>query len=99
MKRIAPIIFAFLCLPLAGFGALSSEVADASSRGDQAAVQGICKDLGPQHDVVDLVQALALILSDPGAIDRWGEGQTVFAPRPVRNAIEPRHLVAEAAPA
>ena len=69
------------------------------TRGDQAAVQGICKDLGLQHDVVDLVQALALILSDPTAIDRWSEGQTVFEPRPVRDAIDPRQLVAEAAPA
>lgn len=48
------------------------------SRGDQAGVLGICKDLGLQHDVVHLARTVAMILRDPGTVDRWLAGKTVF---------------------
>jgi len=48
------------------------------SRGDQAGVLGICKDLGLQYDVVHLARTVAMILRDPGTVERWLAGETVF---------------------
>jgi Fe-S-cluster containining protein len=50
------------------------------SRACQAGLQGVCKDLGLQHDTVDLVQAVAAILRDSGLLRRWAAGETVFDP-------------------
>ena len=48
--------------------------------GDQAGMRGILKDMGLQHDLVELTQAVAAILRDPGIIDRWLAGERVFGP-------------------
>ncbi|HUN47144.1 MAG TPA: YkgJ family cysteine cluster protein [Stellaceae bacterium] len=48
------------------------------SRGDQAGLRGICKDLGLQHDVVRLAETVAAILGDPSTVDRWLAGEAVF---------------------
>jgi Fe-S-cluster containining protein len=48
--------------------------------GDQAGMRGICKDMGLQHDLVELTQAVATILRDPSIVDRWLAGETVFGP-------------------
>ncbi len=48
------------------------------SRGDQAGVRGICKDLGLQYDVVHLAETVAAILRDPATVDRWLAGEKVF---------------------
>lgn len=56
------------------------EVPQFMSRGDQAGVLGICKDLGLQHDVVHLAQTAAAILRDPTTVDRWLAGEKVFPP-------------------
>jgi Fe-S-cluster containining protein len=48
--------------------------------GDKDALRGICKDLGLQHENVDLVQTVAAILRDPSTIVRWAAGEHVFAP-------------------
>jgi hypothetical protein len=43
-------------------------------------LRGICKDLGLQYDLVDLVQTVAAILREPGLVDRWAAGEAVFRP-------------------
>jgi hypothetical protein len=48
--------------------------------GDQAGMRGILRDMGLQDDLVELTQAVAAILSDPGLVDRWLAGERVFAP-------------------
>jgi Fe-S-cluster containining protein len=48
--------------------------------GDQAGMRGILKDMGLQHDLVELTQAVAAILRDPAIIDRWLAGERVFGP-------------------
>ena len=48
------------------------------SRGDQAGVLGICKDLGLQYDMVHLARTVATILRDPTTVDRWLAGKKVF---------------------
>jgi len=47
-------------------------------RGHVAATQGLCRDLGLQWGLVNLVDATALIISDDTAIERWSRGETVF---------------------
>jgi hypothetical protein len=47
--------------------------------GEQAATRGICRDLGLQDDMVDLTQTIAAILRDPTLIERWAQGEQVFA--------------------
>lgn len=49
--------------------------------GEQAATLGICRDLGLQHDLVDLTQSVAAILRDPSLIERWAAGERVFTAR------------------
>ena len=49
--------------------------------GEQAAVRGICRDIGLQADIVELTQTVAAILRDPNLIGRWAAGQKVFAAR------------------
>lgn len=49
--------------------------------GEQAATLGICRDLGLQHDLVDLTQTVAAILRDPRLIERWASGERVFVAR------------------
>ncbi len=51
------------------------------SLGDEAAIRGLCKDLGLQHDVVELTQAVAAILREPSLVQRWAAGERVFTPR------------------
>jgi Putative zinc- or iron-chelating domain len=51
-------------------------------RGDGAALQGICRDLGLQHEAFDLVQMLAALIRDPGIVERWLAGERVFAAVP-----------------
>jgi hypothetical protein len=53
-------------------------------RGNVAALQGICRDLGLQHGAFDLVQMLAALIRDPGIIERWLAGERVFAAVPSR---------------
>jgi hypothetical protein len=48
--------------------------------GDQAGMRGILKDMGLQHDPVELTQAVAAILRDPAIIDRWLAGEPAFEP-------------------
>lgn len=47
--------------------------------GDQAGMRGVLKDMGLQYDLVELTQTVAAILRDPGLVDRWLAGETVFA--------------------
>lgn len=47
---------------------------------DKDAMRGICKDLGLQHDSVELVQTVATILRDPSTVVRWAAGEHVFKP-------------------
>lgn len=47
-------------------------------RGHVAAIQGLCRDLGLQWGLVNLVGATALIVEDDTAIDRWSRGELVF---------------------
>jgi len=49
--------------------------------GEQTAIRGICRDLGLQHDMVELTQTLAAIVRDPNLIQRWACGEHVFATR------------------
>jgi hypothetical protein len=49
--------------------------------GEQAAIRGICRDLGLQADMVELTQAVAAIIRDPTLIERWAAGERVFAAR------------------
>jgi Fe-S-cluster containining protein len=49
--------------------------------GEQAAVRGICRDLGLQADIVEMTQTIAAIIRDPTLIERWASGEKVFAPR------------------
>jgi Fe-S-cluster containining protein len=49
-------------------------------RAFQAAVQGVCKDLGLQHDFVDLTQTVAAIIADPTLIEAWAGGAAAFTP-------------------
>lgn len=46
--------------------------------GDQAGMRGILRDMGLQDDLVELTQAVAAILADPGLIERWLAGERVF---------------------
>ena len=48
--------------------------------GDQAGIRGICKDMGLQHDLVELTEAVAAILRNPGIIEGWVAGERVFGP-------------------
>ncbi len=57
--------------------------------GDQAGLRGICKDMGLQHDLVELTQAVAAILRDPGLIDRWIAGEHVFEPATLEKTPDP----------
>lgn len=52
--------------------------------GDQAGLRGILKDMRLQYDVVELTQAVAAFIEDPGLIDRWLAGETIFGPEMVR---------------
>lgn len=52
--------------------------------GDQAGLRGILKDMRLQYDLVELTQAVAAFLEDPGLIDRWLAGETIFGPEMVR---------------
>jgi len=52
--------------------------------GDQAGLRGILKDMRLQYDLVELTQAVAAFLEDPGLIDRWLGGETIFGPEMVR---------------
>jgi len=49
--------------------------------GEQAAIRGICLDLGLQADIVELTQTVAAIIRDPMLIERWAAGEKVFAAR------------------
>jgi Fe-S-cluster containining protein len=51
--------------------------------GDQAGLRGILKDMGLQYDLVDMTQAVAAILRDPGIIDRWLAREPAFGPEMV----------------
>jgi Fe-S-cluster containining protein len=53
--------------------------------GDQAGIRGLCKDMGLQHDLVELVEAVAAILRDPPIVDRWIAGEPAFGPELVRD--------------
>jgi Fe-S-cluster containining protein len=53
--------------------------------GDQAALRGILKDMRLQYDLVELTQAVAAFLEDPGLIERWLAGETIFGPEMVRS--------------
>lgn len=59
-------------------------------RGDGAALQGICRDLGLQHGAFDLVQMLAALIRDPGIVERWLAGEPVFATVPSPEAMTQR---------
>jgi Fe-S-cluster containining protein len=52
--------------------------------GDQAGLRGILKDMRLQYDLVELTQAVAAFIEDPGLIDRWLAGETIFGPEMVR---------------
>jgi len=64
---------------------------------DKDGLRGICKDLGLQHDNVDLVQTVAAILRDPSKVVRWAEGEAVFdglaQAKPLPQSIEPDAVV------
>jgi Fe-S-cluster containining protein len=47
----------------------------------RAAMAGICKDHGLQHDYVDLANAVASIIQGPQLIERWASGEHVFVSR------------------
>jgi hypothetical protein len=49
--------------------------------GEQAAIRGICRDLGLQSDIVEMTQTVAAIIRDPNLIARWAAGEHVFAAR------------------
>jgi Fe-S-cluster containining protein len=51
--------------------------------GDQAGIRGVCKDMGLQHDLVELTEAVAAILRDPAIVDRWVAGERVFGPESI----------------
>lgn len=57
------------------------------AQGDKDALRGICKDLGLQHDNVDLVKTVAAILDDPAIIARWAAGERVFTALPSSKAV------------
>lgn len=52
--------------------------------GDQAGLRGILKDMQLQYDLVELTQAVGAFLEDPGLIERWLAGETIFGPEMVR---------------
>jgi Fe-S-cluster containining protein len=52
--------------------------------GDQAGLRGILKDMRLQYDLVELTQAVAAFLEDPGLIERWLAGEMIFGPEMVR---------------
>jgi hypothetical protein len=49
-------------------------------RGYKAGINGLCKDLGLQYDLVELVHTVATILRRPAAVERWAAGESVFVP-------------------
>jgi Fe-S-cluster containining protein len=51
--------------------------------GEQAAIRGICRDIGLQADMVELTQTVAAIIRDHTLIERWASGQHVFTARGV----------------
>ena len=51
--------------------------------GDQAGLRGILKDMRLQYDLVELSQAVAALIEDPGLIERWLGGETIFGPEMV----------------
>jgi Fe-S-cluster containining protein len=53
--------------------------------GDQAGLRGILKDMRLQYDLVELTQAVAAFIEDPGLIERWLGGETIFGPEMVRS--------------
>ena len=46
--------------------------------GDQAGLRGILRDMGLQDDLVELTQAVAAFLEDPGLIERWLNRERIF---------------------
>lgn len=59
------------------------------SRGDQAGLRGICKDLKLQDDVVHLAETVAAILGDRFIVDRWLAGEKVFTATTENRVPEP----------
>lgn len=55
-------------------------IAQYSALGDQAAMRGICKDMGLQYDLVEMTLAVAAMSRDPTIIDRWIAGEHAFGP-------------------
>lgn len=51
-------------------------------RANVAALQGLCKDAGLQWQLVNLIEALGQIATDPGIIERWANGEAVFRTLP-----------------
>lgn len=49
-------------------------------RGYKAGISGLCRDLGLQHDTVELVATVAALLEDPALAERWAAGEVVFTP-------------------
>jgi Fe-S-cluster containining protein len=48
--------------------------------GDQAGMRGILRDMGLQDDLVELTQAVAAFIEDPGLVERWLAGEQIFGP-------------------
>ena len=48
--------------------------------GDQAGIRGVLRDMRLQDDLVELTQAVAAFLSDPGLVERWLAGERIFGP-------------------
>ncbi len=64
--------------------------------GDQAGMRGILRDMGLQDDLVELTQAVAALIEDPGLIDRWLDREQIFGPEmAVPPQQEPEALTAQ----
>lgn len=74
--------FALRAAGMADAGVRAFAAPQIVGRGHIAAIQGLCRDLGLQWGLVNLVEATALILEDETAIDRWSRGETVFEELP-----------------
>ncbi|HUH84821.1 MAG TPA: YkgJ family cysteine cluster protein [Stellaceae bacterium] len=48
--------------------------------GDQAGMRGILKDMGLQHEPVEMTRAVAAILADPDIVERWLARECAFGP-------------------
>jgi len=57
--------------------------------GDQAGMRGILKDMGLQHDLVEMTRAVAAILLDPDIVERWLARERPFGPGIVLAEQEP----------